>query len=183
MLRQASQRRATLARVARVRVDFSLDFGLEWNERTIMGAVARAVATQHRRNLRSGRDSTGRAIERPDDGGRALRDSGQLIRSIKGYASRRRGRWVATVGATGTRSDVGASLRGRNAGLLGVQIYGRRSEARRPRNPTLMASSPQLDRVAAEAFARVLQRQIDRGRASVVRGRIRRGASVLRRAA
>lgn len=165
------------------------DLGLELdiNERRLLGAAARAMAKQHKKALRRGVTSTGRPLRRGEDGGRALRDSGQLLKSIRGWSAKARGgRWLAVVGATGTRSDLGGSLRGRNAGLLGVLISGRRTEAQRPREPDLMASSPALDRVGADAFMAALERDLDRGRASLsgsraslagLAGRALRGAS------
>lgn len=154
-----------------VTVEFTgVDFRLDMDEAWHMRAVAREIAKAHKRKLRRGVDSRGRAIERPDDGGRPLRQTGQLLDSIEGFATKSRGRWSATVGATGTRSDLGSSLRGRNAALLAVQVYGRRDESRRPRNPTLMELSPDLLRVGVRAFDRAFDRGLDNGRASIQDG-------------
>lgn len=136
----------------------ALDVELELDEEEVMGEVGRAMAAEHRRALTRGVDSTGRRIQGPDDGGAALRATGELIGSIRGFAVRRRGRWMAMVAAVGGRSDVGSSLRGRNAALLGVQIYGRRSESQRPRNPTLMALSRSLLARAGEAVEEAFER-------------------------
>lgn len=157
----------------------NLNFRLDLNERRAMGYVARAMAKDHKKALRRGKDSTGRSIKRPENG-RALRKSGELIKSIKGYASKKRGRYFALVGATGTRPDLGDSLRGRNAALLGVQIYGKRNWSDRPRNPTLMKLSRSLERIAEEAFNKFLDSEFARGRASILGGTRITGSGLFR---
>lgn len=154
-----------------VTLDFpDLDLELKIPEKQLMGAVARKMATATRKKIRSGVTTQGSPIKPPRDGGRPLRESGQLIKSIKGYAKRQRRQTVAVVSATGTRTDLGASLRGRNAGLLGVQIHGRRREADRPRNPRLLTLTKSLRRIAEEEFDKQLERAFRRGKASIVRG-------------
>lgn len=149
----------------------SLDLGLELNERDVMRYVARQIAKRHKRNLNRGVDAYGAPLKKGKDGGRALYDSGQLIRSIKGYPSKNEeDRWEAVVFATGERSDLGAKLRERNAGLLAVQIYGQQTESKRPRNPNMMALSPVLEAVGLKAFLQKVRKDLDSGRASLTRG-------------
>lgn len=151
------------------------DLELEFNEKRVMGKVAKAINKAHKKNLRKGKDSFGENIKKPQDGSKPLKDSGQLLKSIKGYTRVKDGKATAIVGATGTREDLGASLRGRNAGLLAVQIQGLRTEQERPRNPNLMTLSPALKAVAVEAFDEALQKEFDQGKATIIRGTYRRG--------
>lgn len=134
----------------------------------IMGAAARAVATEARKMLRRGRKVGGGDIRKGKDSGKALRDSGKLIRSIKGRAVRTKNGWIAMAWAQGQRDDLGSSLKGRQGGLLAVQLYGQRSEEGRPRNAGLMSAGPEVEKAAVKAFERALQKQLDSGRARVV---------------
>lgn len=156
-------------------VTVSLEMGnlrLQMRPKPLMGAVARAMATQTRRMLRRGQKTGGGAVRRGQDGGRPLRDTGSLLRSMKGKAvrSRRPRGWAAAVWAQGTRDDLGESLRGRQGALLGVLIHGRRNDRHRPRNPGLMQAGPEVRRAAMEAFEKALQKQLDRGQARITGG-------------
>lgn len=152
-----------------------LNLELSFNEKRVMKKVASAIAKAHKKNLRKGKDSTGEAIKTPKAGNKPLKRTGRLLKSIKGYTSIKNGRHIAIVGATGTREDLGSSLRGRNAGLLAVQVAGLRTEASRPRNSTLMKLSPSLKDIAVEAFDEALDKEFAEGRASIIRGTRSRG--------
>ena len=148
----------------RVEGELSLDI----DERRLVSAMGRAVATEVRKTLRRGKTPTGESIVVGEDGGAPLRDTGQLIKSIKSVVKKdERGNWTALIWATGTRTDA-PRLGGRNAGLLAVQIHGRRTWDRRPRNPNLLryAGTP-LEDAAAAAFDKQLEKDFRSGRARI----------------
>lgn len=169
MLGPLARRRKTIEVAA---FDEMSGLTLVYRPRQLMRPVASKMATAQRKLMRAGRKPGGGAVTSPADGGRPLRRSGQLIRSIKGrpVLSRKSGA-QAVVWASGTRDDLGASLKGRNAGLLAVQLFGRKSWAKRPRNPGLMAFAGPLPAVALAAFEAALARQLARGKARLEAGR------------
>lgn len=141
---------------------------LDLRQRTLVGAAARAMATQHRRQIRRGQQGDGSPIPRSKVGNPALQRSKLLLRSIRGWASQDRRGFVAVVGATGLRGDLGASLRGRQAGLLAVQVYGRKTWHQRGRRRALMRMSPEVRAVGIAAYARALERSVSQGRTRLV---------------
>jgi hypothetical protein len=121
-------------------------FNPKFNERPIIGAAARAAATIVRQTFRRGLGTNGASL-----GAGRFRNTGQLIRSIKGQAKQRKGKWVGIVFATGFRGDIGASLRGRNASLLAVLTYGRKNAKNRRRFAGVMSMNPTIKAAATQA--------------------------------
>lgn len=161
----AGRRRAATVDAFR---DITSGLRFEYRPKPLMGAVARKVATAHRGILRRGQRGDGTQITEPVSGQRPLRRSGELLKSLKGVAkrSRRTRQWQALVWASGGRDDSELS----NAALLAVQIHGRKSWTRRPRNKGLMELNRKTRQVAIETFEKVLQKQLDRGQARIVSG-------------
>ena len=137
---------------------------LEYDPRSIMRRVAQRGARALQKQLRTGRKPNNRSIYRGRDGGRALRDSGALIRSIKGRTSGRGSRMLAVIAPKG-RHPTGIS----NAALLRIQIHGARGWDRRPRNPDLMSLDGPVATAVHRAFETELGRQLQRGKAGLSR--------------
>lgn len=144
--------------------DVSTGLILEYKPKPVMRAAGRAVRKILVNRLRRGVEPDGTALPRGRDGGRPLRDSGELLKSFAVDVKRRRGEWDATVWAAGQRSDLGRSLRGRNAALLGVLIHGRRTENQRPRMDP-MQYVPAMTPAINEAVAKEINKQLTRGKA------------------
>lgn len=84
----------------------------------VLRRVGTRVAAEVRARIRRGQEAEGRPLPRARTGeGQPLRRTGSLIKSIK-YDPRSR-----AVRPRGFRSDLGASLKGRQEGLLWVLIH------------------------------------------------------------
>lgn len=142
-----------------------------YKPKPLLGPVATAIATAQRRLLKSGQKPKGGSIKRPEDGDRPLRDSGQLINSIRGKVTKYKGGYGVLVRATKGRDDSRLS----NAALLAVQIHGRKTWNDRPRNPHLMTFAGPLIPAAKKAFEKSLQRQLARGNARIISGEAKVG--------
>lgn len=149
------------ARVSAFR-DMRSGLTLEFRATGLLRAAANAASKELKRSLRAGVEPDGRSLPRGEDGGRALRDSGQLIRSIGTTIKRRRGRYEAIVWPRGTRADAGVR---RNAALMAILIYGPGNwKEPRPRMDP-MRPAGRIPKLMEDAAQREIGKQLARGKA------------------
>jgi hypothetical protein len=122
-------------------------------------AAGNRVATLLRKRIRSGQDGDGTPLPTPQQGGRPLNRTGDLIRSIRYDPFR------SVVRPIGKREDLGASLRGRRQALMAVLIHTRKIEP--------MRVDEKIDAGLVEAAQKEIDRQLTNGGAGLI-GELRR---------
>lgn len=90
---------------------------------SVVGKAATKAATKLRQQIRRGQDAAGSALPKPEGGGKPLRDTGQLLKSIK-RGKIRRGRTV--ISARGMRDDGKPNqlVMGAQQKRIGQQVMG-----------------------------------------------------------
>ena len=150
------------------------------DEKPLVNAAGRKMATKLRQRIRRGMDGTGGPLPQAEPGHtgqkkpppkKPLRRTGQLLKSIKWNAKKR----VIAPTNDSQRDDSNLS----NGALFAVLVYGRRDwldhDSKGRIDP--LRVTPEIEQVAADAVDKELEKQTAKGKAGLTNPEFRRGAA------
>lgn len=138
-----------------VSVDVPINMRLKFDSGRVAARVGRRIASKIKRNIKRGVDYDGNALLQGKDGGPPLRDSGDLLKSIRYRKS------TATIEPTGKRTDTGPRL-GSNYALMSWHIQTRDID------PMSTGSTGKIYEDVAAETERAIAKEIESGKATLV---------------
>ena len=139
----------------KVRIEVPMFQRLRMDKDTLEAKAANKAALLIRKRLKAGQDADGALPKNKKDGSPLLKDTGELIKSVK----QRKGKRVSgrIVRATGTHTSNGQ----RNAAILGIQI------ATHP-GMDPMGTDENIDKAIRETLSKEMAKQVASGKMGLV---------------